>query len=278
MGKTIKINPVLKLYLEMSGTNHLCFGLWQEKDEPTLKNLQKAQDYYLEQLVSLIPKKIKTILDVGSGVGGLAMYLMDDYTVHSLSPDPYQEQLFKKNTENKVPFSLSTFETLEVDKTFDLIIFSESAQYITPNKIFSKAKKLLNPRGHVLISDYFKLETVRELILPEGKTALPSYFFKDLLLNSEQFGFKLMKEKDITKGTVKTLIYGEEVYFHFIKPFLNFIWFHLKPLHFIINFIINYKHKNKPTIKKNILNSLQPIDPKLFLKHMTYRQMLFQLG
>ena len=58
-------------------TEHLHFGYWPDDLEVNLYNLKKAQEYHSEEIIHSIPKNVKTILDVGSGSGGLAGKLVD---------------------------------------------------------------------------------------------------------------------------------------------------------------------------------------------------------
>ena len=53
-------------------TEHLHFGYWPDDLEVNLDNLKKAQEYHSEEIIHSIPKNVETILDVGSGSGGLA--------------------------------------------------------------------------------------------------------------------------------------------------------------------------------------------------------------
>ena len=58
-------------------TEHLHFGYWPDGLSVNLDNLKKAQDYHSDQILVSIPEGVKTILDVGSGSGGLAENLVN---------------------------------------------------------------------------------------------------------------------------------------------------------------------------------------------------------
>ena len=53
-------------------TEHLHFGFWPDDLEISVDNLKKSQDYHSEKIINSIPSDVSTILDVGSGSGGLA--------------------------------------------------------------------------------------------------------------------------------------------------------------------------------------------------------------
>ena len=45
--------------------------------EISIDNLKKSQDYHSEKIINSIPSDVNTILDVGSGSGGLAEKLVE---------------------------------------------------------------------------------------------------------------------------------------------------------------------------------------------------------
>ena len=163
-GRNIHVRPMLKLYLDLSKTNYLHFGYWNEGDDLTLENFQRAQERYLEHLIKFIPQGVKDILDVGCGVGGNALKLKAlGYNVVGICPDSYQAQLFKKNTKGEISFFLTTLENFKTKQQFDLILMSESVQYIPCQKGLRKVSQLLRKKGYLLASDYFKKDNAKEL-------------------------------------------------------------------------------------------------------------------
>jgi MPBQ/MSBQ methyltransferase len=154
-----KPDLLLMFYREISSSDDLHFGYWNKNEELTMKNFIKAQERYFERFVSYIPKDVKTILDVGCGVGGNAKRLKAlGYEITSLSPDPLLEAEFKKNTNNEIPFILTKFEDLKINKKFDMVLMSESLQYIGPSEGLKKCTEVLRPGGYLLGIDYFKIE------------------------------------------------------------------------------------------------------------------------
>ena len=269
----VRVQPVLKLYLDLSGTNHLHFGLWEPNDPLDKAHFQKAQDRYLEKLIELIPKGVATILDVGCGVGGTACYLKDKgYQVTSMSPDPYQAQLFAENTKGEIPFHLTPFEKFESDEKYDLILFSESAQYMEAADIFKGASKFCKEGGYVLISDYFKK------VGSEKIPNIPSYPINFIPEQAKKNSFSLIENIDITEATTPTLDYGSDVYFSYIKPILSCIVLtmkvHLKPLYYLFRGFLKIPVKGK-SIRQTIINNLVPMEREVYLKHMEYRRFLF---
>ncbi len=270
----VRVQPVLKLYLDLSKTNYLHFGLWDHGAELNLKNFQKAQENYVQKLISFVPHGVKTVLDVGSGVGGNAIaFTKAGFSVESLSPDPYQQQLFKKNTEGKIKFYLTTLEDFKPDRKYDVLLLSESVQYIAEKDIFKRANELLKPAGYLLTSDYYKHEESRNI------QNLPGHPLKDFLDEAKKQGFKIVKEEDITDRILPTLDYGTETYRNYIKPVLDCILttleVHLKPIHWLFMQFLKIRIKGK-SLKQIIINNIVPLERETFKKHLTYRIHLFQ--
>jgi len=270
----VRVQPILKLYLDLSKTNYLHFGLWRKGDKLTLENFQRAQERYLANLIKFIPKEVKTILDVGCGVGGNAVKLSSlGYKVTGICPDPYQEQLFRKNTKGAAQFCLTTLEDFKTDQKFDLILMSESVQYIPFKDGLKKVSQLLKPNGCLLISDYFKKDNAK------GVENLPSSFLKQYLDEVKKAGFKVIKQRDITMNITPTLVYGKNVYLNYIKPVLNAIvatmQVHFRPIHWLFNLFLKVRVKGR-SIRQIIINNLVPLDRDIFEKYLTYRVMLIK--
>ncbi|MBI5701467.1 methyltransferase domain-containing protein [Candidatus Saganbacteria bacterium] len=270
----VQVQPVLKLYLDLSKTNYLHFGMWDEGAELNLLNFQKAQENYAQTLISLMPSGVKTILDVGCGVGGNAIALTKaGFKVESMSPDPYQQELFTKNSNGKIQFYLTTLENFTTDKKYDLMLCSESVQYIAEKDILTKADQLLNENGYLLASDYYKYEASR------NEKNLPGHPLSDFLNEAERQGFKVVKELEITDKILPTLDYGNIVYRNYIKPVLDCILttleVHLRPIHWILMQLLKIRINGK-SLKQTIINNVVPLDRDTFKKHLTYRIHLLQ--
>lgn len=276
MEKTkVRVQPVLKLYLDLSKTNYLHFGYWNPQDELNLANFQAAQERYADHLVSMIPKEVKSILDVGCGVGGNAIKLSSlGYEVTGICPDPYQQQLFKERTRRKIHFELSTLEDFKTDQKYDLLLMSESVQYIDPDKALSKAKVLLKDGGYLLASDYFKKEEAK------GVENLPSFLVSDYYKAIKRAGFKIIKEVEITQNILPTLKYGSLVYDNYIRPVLDCIMttleVHLRPVYSLFQLFLKTRIKGK-SLKQIIKNNIVPLPAETFEKYLTYRVFLLQV-
>ena len=155
------IDHVLKLYAETIRSPYLHYGYWDEPekvnvDSLSIDDIANAQGRYIEHLTSFIPEDVRSILDVGCGVGGNAAYLQErGFDIDVLSPDPYQEKVIKKKFNGAMQFFKSKFENFETDRTYDLILESESACYIKIEPGFTSARRALRTGGYLLVADYF---------------------------------------------------------------------------------------------------------------------------
>ena len=212
------IDHVLKLYAETIRSPYLHYGYWDEPekvnvDSLSIDNIANAQGRYIEHLTSFIPEDVRSILDVGCGVGGNAAYLQErGFDIDVLSPDPYQEKVIKKKFNGAMQFFKSKFENFETDRTYDLILESESACYIKIEPGFTSARRALRTGGYLLVADYFVYYR-NERGSPHLKS---SHSMQAYLKAGEAAGFKLLKEYDQTENTMPTL----DAAYNFIKRFI----------------------------------------------------------
>ena len=269
------IDHVLKLYSESIRSPYLHYGFWDDPEsidpnELTLDDMVKAQGRYIEHLVSFIPEEVKTILDVGAGIGGNSSYLISKgYEVEALSPDEYQETVFKEKYDGQVKFHRSKFENFEPEKKYDLVFESESACYIEIEPGWKTAQKTVRDGGYLLASDYF-------LYHNDGSGdwhIKASHDEKNYIKKAEEYGFKLIKEFDQTENTMPTLDCAKALMERFIFP--------------TFEFSSNYLGKNHPFILKVIkkafgkkvddkMKQLSLLDSKDFKKYKRYMIYLFQ--
>ena len=138
-------------------TDDLHYGFWPDDLPVTPDNLQIAQEHHSDLILSAIPEGVQTILDVGCGGGALARRLLDrGYQVDGVSPSGPLTAHAKQRVGNESTIFESKFEEVQPGKTYDLILFSESFQYMKRARVFEQITSLLNPQGHLLICDFFR--------------------------------------------------------------------------------------------------------------------------
>ncbi|MBI1862397.1 MAG: class I SAM-dependent methyltransferase [Deltaproteobacteria bacterium] len=185
---------------ELFGFEDLHYGLWTDSLAPTLRNFAEAQERYSLFLLNRIPPGVKTILDVGAGSGKQAERLIArGYNVDCVSPSLYLSAKIQERLGEKVTLYPSTIESCEPDRKYDLVLFSESFQYVNMELALKKAISVLNPGGHILISDFFK-----KTAGPEGPLGGGHFIgeFRGLL---ERLPMTLVSDQDITTETAPTM-------------------------------------------------------------------------
>ena len=269
------IDHVLKLYSESVRSPYLHYGFWDNPEsvnasEFTLNEMVKAQGRYIEHLVSFIPEDVKTVLDVGAGIGGNSSYLLSKgYEVEALSPDEYQENVFTEKYNGEVKFHRSKFEDFKPEKKYDLVLESESACYIQIEPGWETARKTIQDGGYLLASDYF-------LHHNDGSGdwhIKAAHDEKVYMETAEKYGFKLIREYDQTENTMPTLDGVKAFMERFIYP--------------TVEFSSQYMDKNYPFILKVIKKAFgNKVDKKMkqfsllesdeFRKYKRYMIYLFQ--
>ncbi len=198
-------NAAIDYYMGLTGSCYLHYGYWEVipniDEELTITQLRTAQAAYTTKLFSFIPEGTKTLLDVGCGIGGNAKLLWErGLSVEGLAPDAIQEEKFIQNTNGKIPFYLTTFEDFQTSHCYDLVLFSESSQYIAVEDLAQGAARLLNSGSYLLIADMMRLDA-------EYKEGIFSncHIANELQAALEKAGFKLIKSEDISQSIAPTI-------------------------------------------------------------------------
>ena len=161
----------LVLAQQLLDVEDLHYGLWDPDLELSLGNLALAQQRYTGMLLELIETLLSDrpapcILDVGCGTGHLLQHLIErGYQVDAVNPSAHLNKLVHDRLA-ALPHSATTlyetgFESLpfrQCQHQYDLLLFSESFQYIPLPDIFGKAPELLRSGGRLVICDFFKTD------------------------------------------------------------------------------------------------------------------------
>ncbi|MFN2394979.1 MAG: cyclopropane-fatty-acyl-phospholipid synthase family protein [Bacteroidales bacterium] len=214
-----KKDRALRFYNEVLGLDRLHYGLWHDSDERNINGLIQAQKRYEELLVDEIENLSDkdsgfSVLDVGCGTGATSETLFGkNYQVEGLSPDLYQKELFEKRV--PVPFHLARYQNFDSEKTYDLVLMSESAQYIPLNRLFDKTTQLLKSKGYLVVCDYFVLDDAT------GKMAKSGHRLSAFLEEAQKNNFQIVKEEDITEAILPTLDTAKNFVERYIIPSLD---------------------------------------------------------
>ena len=194
----LEIGLVLGRFL--FNTEHLHYGYWPKELPIEPSNLKEAQDLHSKLILDAIPDGVQTILDVGSGSGGLAEKMIAaGYQVHCVSPSEYLADQIEENLGERVRVFRNTFERLVLDDTYDLVLFSESFQYVKILKALDQVITSLGMDGHLLICDFFRQPGTGRRPLGGGHDWQT---FQDKIT---EFPFQELLNQDITAETAPTM-------------------------------------------------------------------------
>jgi MPBQ/MSBQ methyltransferase len=267
-------NAAIDYYMGLTNSSYLHYGYWETLPSPgeelNLTKLRIAQEAYAEKLLSLIPEGINTILDVGCGIGGNAIHLTQrGFKVEGLAPDAIQEERFIKNTKGQVPFYLTRFEDFQQTKSYDLVLFSESSQYVAVDDLAQGTARLLSSGGYLLVADMMRHDA-------EYKEGIFSncHVVSELKSALEKAGFHLVDSHDISKSIAPTLDLCIENFRTFglttFKYIADVVAIAVPPLHAVGSWAF------KRWLEKPIAEGLAA--PEIFEKHLCYQIQLWQFS
>lgn len=195
---------------------HLHYGYWTNGLEVDITSLHKAQQNYTSFLISRIPDGVKTILDVGCGTGNVAKELIDmGYVVDCVSPSPFLSEQASSLLVETTQIFKCPYEQLETSSRYDVVLFSESFQYVSLDKGLEQTVRFLNDGGYLLICDIFRTEAKGNCILGGGHKL--GKFHRQI----EQHPFELVLDEDITEQTAPNIDILDDTLKNVLAPVLN---------------------------------------------------------
>ncbi len=271
--KEVGLVAGLNLFNFFLGTRDLHYGLWQDDLEVCIQNLPEAQKRYTDFLLSHVPGGVKRILDVGCGAGGVATELLArGYQVEGVSPSPLLSEAAQKQAGEDFVIHQGRFEDVSFaeNEKFDLVMFSESFQYITLRTVLENAKQRLNPGGHILICDFFKTGAPGKSVIGGGH---PQHKFQAVL---EKSGLEVLADKDITRETAPNLDIVNQMGQELFYPTFKLIGYSFESNHPWLAKFIRWKYQKKiKKINRKYLSGERNGD--CFTLHKVYRLLLLRM-
>jgi SAM-dependent methyltransferase len=270
--KEVGLVAGLNLFHFFLGTRDLHYGFWGEGLDVKIQNLPEAQHRYSEFLLSHVPVGVKRILDVGCGAGGVASELIKrGYEVEGVSPSPLLSEAAQDQAGDQFRIHQGMFESVDLDpaKPFDLVMFSESFQYIDLKVVLKKATTLLKPGGHILICDFFKTNAPGKSVIGGGH---PIDRFMSTL---DASGLECLVDKDITKETAPNLDIVNDMGRDLFLPTFKLIGYAFSQNHPWLSKFFTWKYRKK--IKKvQYKYTSGERNGSSFSLHKTYRLFLLK--
>lgn len=263
------MNLELLFVTEVLKLNSLHYGFWNNDEELTLSNLRKAQERYTVTLLELIPNGVETILDVGCGIGDIALTLAKKgYSVTAISPDKNHKKYFDKYKNKNISFYNIKFEDIRFEKKFDLILMSESQGNFSPIITFKQCKRYLKKPGYLLVSNIFNRNNKPSL---SGVNSTE----QEYITQAKEYNLKLVKSIDITKEVLPTLQIAYNAYQEYFLPVLNIFPHFIKkfsPLKYKLVKLFFYKQWKDLDRIRNYYE--ERIDPSFFERELSYKRFL----
>jgi SAM-dependent methyltransferase len=190
----------------------LHYGYWPEGLPVEPRNMAEAQARYTEFLMAHIPDGVRSVLDVGCGAETrLANYSSVDFGSIACRPTVFSRASRERSGSRATIFE-TRFQDLDTDRRYDLILFSESLLFIPLDQAFAKALSLLTPRGHVLITDIFRVPA-------EGKSPIGGGHQLPVFRESvARFPLEPVADLDMTDGIAPTFDLLDSAYREAIQP------------------------------------------------------------
>jgi SAM-dependent methyltransferase len=255
------------------GSRDLHYGLWEDDIELCVQNLPIAQKRYSDFLIGHIPADVERVLDVGCGAGGVATELRArGYQVEGVSPSPLLSDAAQQLAGADFRIHQGRFEDLNFaeDDKFDLVLFSESFQYIDLDRVFENARKRLNPGGHILICDFFKSGAPGRSVIGGGHSLRK---FNAALQTS---GLEVLEDKDITRETAPNLDLVEQMGRELLLPTFKLIGYTFSSNHPWLAKLVRWKYAKKiRKIERKYTSGAR--NGESFALHKVYRLLLLRV-
>ncbi len=248
-------------------TEYLHFGYWKPDMELKFSNLKEAQHNYIEELFRLIPDDVRTILDVGCGSGEMSRQLVQmGYEVEALCPPSIMSENAGRKLAGKATLHECKFEELDIDRKYDLVIFSESIQFIQIKDAFEQCKRYGDK--YILIADLFKHDMPEKGPIGGGKP------YSELNRQRDEFGFREIENVDVTGYVARHFDLERDAIQNFIKPMVD-VFKRIIAIKnsFLVRLGLLAYRKNLQKMKSRYLDSTDR-NSESFKKYKTYRFIL----
>lgn len=254
-------------------TEYLHFGWWDGL-QPKFANLKKAQELYVENLIRMIPFDVRSILEVGCGSGEMAKKLLDaGYQIDVVSPPSIMTSYAQEKLKGRVNFYECVFEDYVEDKRYDLVLFSESFQFVNLDIAISKA---IQYGGYILIADVFRNDLQEKSPIGGGHSYL------EFISKVRENKINIIGDRDVTRFIAPQFDLEHDMMHNFVKPFLGVLErMYLTsglPVRLLIKILLSLKKKGLHKLRDKHFGQNGQRDGMAFERYKYYRFILLNSG
>lgn len=216
----------LVLAQQLLDVEDLHYGLWDDDLELKLGNLAAAQQRYNDMLIAQMPAPGREVrvLDIGCGTGQLLRQMLDrGYHADGVIPAKDLGEAVRRKVAGRGGYQPRIFEcgfeefpAGEYSGYYDVALFSESFQYISPSVSLPLLQRILKPGGLLLIADFFRSGAERG---PSGDHGFGGgHPIGDFYAAMKRTSFVALKDEDITRRVSPNMELVNDILMKRLKP------------------------------------------------------------
>jgi SAM-dependent methyltransferase len=274
----------LLLARQLLGVEDLHYGLWDADLELKLGNLAVAQQRYNDMLIAQLPRPEREVrvLDIGCGTGQLLRQLLDrGYRADGVIPSKDLGDAVRRKLADRSGYRSRIFEgrfedfpLAERRRSYDVTLFSESFQYISPSVSLPILQAILKPGGLLLISDFFKSDAPESASLDPGFGG--GHPLREFYASMKRTPFALIKDEDITRRVSPNMELVNDLLMKRIKPATLTIGRYVEGRHpLLARLALGLLRKKLDKLNRKYFSGHR--SREVFERYKTYRLLLYRL-